>query len=302
MLLPPAGLRLFRALIALALTLAAAGTAVAGTLSKRDLEALFPAPFIVGDKLAHVPVWPIFTRTGQGPVLHAQAFETIDLEPVAGYGGKPINLLVVMDRDGAFLTTRLLSHTEPIFRSAEGTARLQDFAAQYQGLSVHHEVQVLGAKAQRAVGPTRATLHGVVAGTVTALAIDRSIMEAAAQVAQAQAAPPGTASYREPTGAAKPTAGADDRYQRTGFNGLSAAHLIQPWVVDNRTLEARFAGTPAAGQDAEGTIRPQAAAIDLWLAFPGLPICSLSGGEIVKVEPGDQGARCHAVDPAELYR
>jgi transcriptional regulator of nitric oxide reductase len=245
--------------------LAALGSASAGTLSKADVEALFPPPMIVGEKLAHLPAWPVFVRTGQGPVLMNHVFETADLEPVAGYGGKPINLLVVMDRDGAFVQARLLSHMEPIFRSPEGTATLTRFGQQYQGLTVHHQIQVLGAKAKRVVTPTQATLHGIVAGTVTALAIDRSIMEAAAQVAQAGADPQAAAR----SGAA--ATGPDDRYQRTGFNGLVAARLIQPLVIENRALEARFAGTAGAGRDAEGSIRPGNAAVDLWLAFAGVP-------------------------------
>jgi NosR/NirI family transcriptional regulator, nitrous oxide reductase regulator len=238
----------------------------AGTLSKADVEALFPPPQLVGEKLAHLPVWPVFVRTGQGPVLQNHVFETVDLEPVAGYGGKPINLLVVMDRDGAFVMTRLISHTEPIFRSVEGTALLDRFGQQYQGLSVNHQIQVLGYKAQRVVTPTNATLHGIVAGTVTAMAIDRSIMEAAAQVAQAHADP---ALARG--GANAQDSGPDDRYARTGFNALVAARLVQQWTTENRALESQFAGTPGAGRDAEGVIRPQNAAIDLWLSFVGLP-------------------------------
>jgi NosR/NirI family transcriptional regulator, nitrous oxide reductase regulator len=251
--------------LALALTLLAP-PAQAGTLTKADVEALFPPPQLVGEKLAHLPVWPVFVRTGQGPVLQNHVFETVDLEPVAGYGGKPVNLLVVMDRDGAFVMTRLLSHTEPIFRSDEGTALLTRFGQQYQGLSVNHHIQVLGYKAQRVVTPTNATLHGIVAGTVTAMAIDRSIMEAAAQVAQAHADP---ALAR---GAANtPDSGPDDRYSRTGFNGLVAARLVQNWATENRALESQFSSTPGSGRDAEGLIRPQNAAIDLWLSFVGLP-------------------------------
>ena len=254
------------ALCSAAATCLGGASAQAGTLKKADVEAMFPSPQLVGEQLAHLPVWPIFTLTGQGVVLQHHVFETVDLEPVAGYGGKPINVLVVLDRDGAFVQARLLSHMEPIFRSAEGTATLARFAEQYQGLTVQHQIQVLGPKAQRVVTPTTATLHGIVAGTVTANAIDRSVLEAAAQVAQAHADPAAAARQR-----AAGTSGADDRYQRTGFNGLVTAGLVQPWRVDNRALEAGFAQGPGARLDAEGLIRPGNAGIDLWLAWVGLP-------------------------------
>ena len=243
-----------------------APAARAGTLTKADVEAMFPPPQIVGEKLAHLPVWPVFVRTGQGPVLQNHVFETIDLEPVAGYGGKPINLLVVLDRDGGFVTSRLLSHTEPIFRSEQGIATLTRFGQQYQGLTVHHQIQVLGPKAQRAVTPHSATLHGIVAGTVTAMAMNRSIMESAAQVAQAHADPAALAEAKRAL-----EAGPNDRHQRTGFNGLASTRLVQAWTVENRVLEARFAGSAGAGRDAEGVIRPKNAAIDLWFAWAGMP-------------------------------
>lgn len=248
---------------------AAAGTAAhAGTLTKAQVEALFPPPLLVGEKGTDVPVWPIYRRSGSGPELQHHVFETIDLEPAPGYSGKPINLLVVLDADGHFSTARLLSHFEPIFRSDAGTRTLDAFAAQYQGLTVNHNVQVLTAKAQRVVGPHSAILHGIVAGTVTALAIDRSILESAAQVAQAQLAPgAGTvvAASRVDSG------GPDDRYTRAGWNALAAARLVQPLARSNREVEAAFRGTPGERLDAEGMIRPDTAALDLWFALASLP-------------------------------
>ncbi len=260
---PHAIVRLLLTVIALAWScLVCWSPARAGTLDKLAVEAMFPPPWLVGEKLSHLPVWPVYTRNGQTPELQNYVFETVDLEPVAGYGGKPINVLVVMDRDGAFVTSRLLSHMEPIFRSETGTETLNRFTHQYQGVTVNHQVQVLGAKAQRIVTPNTATLHGVVAGTVTTNAINRSILEAASQVAHAR---------NDPQAAAPPPSGRDDRYGRTGFNSLASARLIQPWPITHRTIETGFKGTPAANKDAEAVILPAATGVDLWLAFVGIP-------------------------------
>ena len=255
---------LWRAFAALAALLLSA-QAGAGTLTRVQLEAMFAPLLTVGEKNANLPVWPIFRRGGDAPVLQAYAFETVDIEPVSGYGGKPINVLVVMDPSGAFLQVRLLSHTEPIFRSEKGTATLAEFAGQYNGLSVNHSIQILSPKAQRVHTESTATLHGIVAGTVTALAIDKSIMEAAAQVAQARLDDPNarvllTASH-----------GPNDRYQRTGWNALATARLVQPFTLSQREVETRFRGTPGAGRDAEGMLRPDTAAVDLWIAVASLP-------------------------------
>lgn len=242
--------------------------AQAGSLDRAAVEALFPPPLVVGERGTSLPVWPVFRRAGAQLELQAHVFETIDLEPVSGYGGKPSNLLVVMDRDGSFRDVRLLSHSEPIFKSEAGSATLNNFAAQYKGLSLNHSIQVLGPKAQRVQTETTATLHGVLAGTVSALAIDKSILESAAQVAQAR--------LREARGEAAdaaPTAlrGPNDRYRKSGFNALASAKLVQPILLSNRQVEAAFKGTPGASRDAEGTIRPEVAAIDAWVVLPGLP-------------------------------
>ena len=256
---------LWRAFVVVLAALSLSAPAGAGTLTRAQLEAMFAPLLTVGEKNANLPVWPIFRRGGDAPVLQAYAFETIDIEPVSGYGGKPINVLVVMDTNGAFLQVRLLSHTEPIFRSDKGMATLAEFAGQYNGLSVNHGIQILSPKAQRVHTESTATLHGIVAGTVTALAIDKSIMEAAAQVAQARLDDPNA---RVSLMASQ---GPNDRYQRTGWNALATARLVQPLTLSQREVETRFKGTPGAGRDAEGMLRPDTAAVDLWIAVASLP-------------------------------
>jgi NosR/NirI family nitrous oxide reductase transcriptional regulator len=247
--------------VALAMLLACA--AHAATLTRERLQALLGAEVMVGERDANLPLWPVFRRVAAAPELVAHAFETADVEPVAGYGGKPLNLLVLLDREGRLLQVHLLSHAEPIFQSAVGNATLDKFARQYEQLTLQHQVQVLTPKAQRVVTDTTATLHGISAGTVTALAIDRSIMEAAAQTAVALAG--GDA----PSAAV--STGADDRYQRTGWNALVAAGLVQRISLTNRAVQARFAGGAAAQLDAEGLVRPDGLAVDLWVALLGLP-------------------------------
>ena len=241
------------------------GPGHAGVVTREKLVELFPAPLIVGERYAALPVWPIFQSGATGPVLLAQAFETVDIEPVSGYGGKPLNLLVVVDRDGKFLDVRLLGHTEPIFMSPKGTATLNAFAEQYKSLSLNHSIQILSPKAQREQTDSTATLHGITAGTVSALAIDKSIMEAAAQVAQARLDDP------NPRRTAASPRGPNDRYERTGWNALVTSRLIQNFTLTNREVEARFKGTPSADGDAEGTLRPDGLGVDLWIALLSLP-------------------------------
>ena len=263
-----------------------AAPCLAGVLTREKLAEYFPAPWSIGERQVVLPVWPIFRPGPQKPELYAHAFETVDLEPVSGYGGKPLNLLVVVDREGKFLDVRLIGHAEPIFMSSVGTAKLNTFAKQYEGLTVSHTVQVLSPKAQRTQTDTTAVLHGVTAGTVSALAIDKSIMESAAQVAQARL---GTPEAAQPADAQRAPAsrGPNDRYERTGWNALVNAGLVQRVSLTNRELETRFKGSPGAGGDAEGMLRPSGLAVDLWVALPGLPqagrnLLDVAGWQLVR--------------------
>ncbi len=267
---PPFLTALLRRLLGTLLLLAAGifAPALAGTFSKAQLQQGFGDSYTVGEKLSALPVWPVYHRgqTAEGyNALHAYVFETIDIEPVAGYGGKPINILVVMNKAGKYLDVRLLSHNEPIFQEKSRNALLAGFAEQYIDLTVQHQVQVLTPKAKREVDDQKATLHGVTAGTVSATAIDRTIMEAAAQVAYARLDDPGAKAQ------GTQAKGPDDRYERMGFNQLVAAKLVQPFGKTNREVQARFNGTPAEGQDAEGRLQPNGLALDMMWLLPGLP-------------------------------
>lgn len=250
------------AMVAVLALLLCPSRAHAGTLAKADVAALFPPPLVVGERSADLPAWPVFRRDGGTLVLQAHVFETIDLEPVAGYGGRPVNLLVVLDRDGRFQQVRLLAHSEPLFASAKGTAALAAFAQQYAGITLDHQVLLLSPQAERRVTDTTAALHGVLTGTVSALAIDKAVLESAARVARARAG--------EAAGSAAAT-GPDDRYTRSGWTALAKAGLVQPWRLSNRQVQAAFQSGPAAFRDPAALAFADGAAVDLWLAFPGLP-------------------------------
>ena len=161
----------------------------ASTLKKSDIEQIFSHQYTVGELNPNVPVWPLFLKSTPDanikPNLFGYAFESVDFEPVRGYGGKPINILVAIDTQGNFLETKLISHREPLFRSEVGIAKLTDFAAQYKGLSIHHDIQLYDHKAKTSRDDKNAALYGVQAGTVTVKAIDRTILQSATSVALA---------------------------------------------------------------------------------------------------------------------
>ena len=246
----------------------------AATLTRTQLQSEFGASYQVGERLTALPVWPVYhvglTAAGNN-ALFAYVFETIDIEPVAGYGGKPVNILVVMNPAGKFLDIRLLSHNEPIFQEKSRNQLLADFALQYKDLTMTHQIQVLTPKAKREFDDQKATLHGVTAGTVSAMAMDRTIMEAAAQVAFARLGEAQNGAADTAKARAAQQRGPDDQYERLGFNELIGFKLVQAITRTNREVQARFGGTAAEGHDAEARLQPNGWAQDMMAMLPGLP-------------------------------
>ena len=96
MLAKHAGLRVADRLAVMAILLFCVG-AWAGDLDKSAIERRFQRPLHVGEKLRDVPAWPLTSELtpDAGPV--AYVFESIDLAPIPGFDGSPINLMVAID-------------------------------------------------------------------------------------------------------------------------------------------------------------------------------------------------------------
>ncbi len=164
-------------------------TANAATLWKEDVQRMVGENYVVGEVQADMPAWPLFAANPAQPEakpdLKAYAFETNDFATVRGYSGKPINMLVILDLRGRFIDIQLLDHREPIFLRPEGTAKLQAYANQHKGLTLRHSIQ-LGRPSETASHNSQfAYLPGVQTGTISAKAISRTLMTAAANVAVA---------------------------------------------------------------------------------------------------------------------
>ncbi len=251
------------------------GNALAGQLSAEQLATHLhdevSDSLILGEKNTNVPVWPVFRRVPSGrggtpaPQLFAFLFESIDVEPVRGYSGKPINLLILMTPAGKLLHVRLIKHSEPIFGGESGFRELATFSKQYDDLTINHEIQIYSAKSTPSRTDTVASLHGILRGTVTAVAIDKSIMSAAVQVAEARLDDPNA----KVTGFK--TTGRNERYERMGWNPLVDQGLIQRLELVNDQMESRFKNTAGARQDSTAILRPGALAIDAWIAPVSLP-------------------------------
>ena len=202
----------------LALLLAMGRAAVAGEMTHEALSRRFQPPLHVQPKLAEVPAWPITSELepAAGPIGYA--FESIDLAPIPGFEGTPMNLLVAIDRKGAFIDVEVLRQHEPVFLSGLGETPLKDFVRQYAGKNLRQEITISSAygSTRGAGGDNRVVLDGVTKATASVRIVNQTVLGAALAVARAKLG------FADP-GARGPAAQARaERYERLDFAGLLA--------------------------------------------------------------------------------
>jgi NosR/NirI family nitrous oxide reductase transcriptional regulator len=251
-----------------ALLLASLGLPVqAGDLSHADIARRFQPPLHVGDKLRDIPAWPITSELEPeaGPV--AYAFESIDLAPIPGFEGTPMNLLVSIDRKGNFMDVALLRQHEPVFLSGLGEGPLRDFLAQYANKSLKQEITVSSLYGNTRAGASgnRVVLDGVSKATASVRIVNQTVLTSALAVARARlgfAAP----AEKGPLAEVK-----TDVFERRSFAELLASGAIGRLHLSHADVEQRFAGSDGAGVDAEALARPDETFIDLYVAYLNAP-------------------------------
>ncbi|MES2758658.1 MAG: 4Fe-4S binding protein [Pseudomonadota bacterium] len=238
----------------------------AAELTKVELVRRFPAPLVVGDKLADIPAWPLFKQNATATELVGYVFESVDLAPIPGFAGVPVNLLVAIDPKGSFLDVAVLSQHEPVFLDGLGEAPLFAFVSQYKGLSLKQHIAI-DSKAKRLLAPdaAHAYLDGVSKATASVRIINQSVLSAALKVARKKL---GFAQNGDPDQVARIDTAL---FEQRSVRQLLDAGLIAHVRVTNRDVEKLFAGSAGAGLDAEALAHPDAVFIDLYLTLASVP-------------------------------
>ena len=240
----------------------------AALLNRDDIDKLLDGQFIVGEVQPDMPVYPLFAKGGDAggkPELKGYAFESLDFEPVRGYSGKPIDVLVAMDLTGAFIDLRLVDHKEPFFNDPTGTKRLGVFTAQYTDLTLQHVVRIHDYRSQTRRDDQSADLQGVNHGTVTTKAIDRSIFGSAAKVAVAKLDASIAAS------AAARRRSTRESFQPLSWDDLLWRGMIQTTVITPADIRKAYSDIKQPGGGKLEGVADDAAALTLNVALLGIP-------------------------------
>jgi NosR/NirI family nitrous oxide reductase transcriptional regulator len=245
---------------------AGAFVAQAGTLSQADVARRFPPPLQVGAREADLPAWPLFKQNATETELVGYVFESIDLAPIPGFSGVPMNLLIGIDPKGHFLGVQVLSHHEPVFLDGLGEAPLFQFASQYKGLSLKQNITIDSkTKRVRAPDAANAYLDGVSKATASVRILNQSVLSSALKVARKKL---GFAQGRDPDQIARIK---NDLFEKLDVATMIERGMVKRLRVRNGDVERLFAGTPGEGLDAVAMADPGGVFIDLYLAQVSIP-------------------------------
>ena len=267
-----------------------ASSAHAGVMTQAELARRFPAPLTVGERDAELPVWPLFRQGDGGSTLAGYVFESVDLAPIPGFSGVPVNLLVAIDPGGRFIGVEVLSQHEPVFQYGLGEAPLFEFVRQYQRVSLRQNIHI-ETQASRARQPdaARVTIDGISKATVSVRIINESVLAAALLVSRRKL---GFGAGKGAQGIARMRT---DVMETLPFQRLQDDGLLRHLRVSNREMEQRYAGSDGARLDEEGLRQPDAIFIDLYLACVSVPAVArslLTEASLAKLKPwieqGDQ--------------
>ncbi|MFS2006484.1 4Fe-4S binding protein [Duganella sp. CT11-25] len=240
--------------------------AQAGVLTRDEMARRFPAPLIVGERDAELPVWPLFRQNATAMELAGYVFESIDLAPIPGFSGVPLNLMVAIDPKGGFIGVEVLSHHEPVFLDGLGEAPLYQFVKQYKDLSLKQNISIeTGGRGARHPDVAHAYIDGVSKATASVRIINQSVLAAALKVSRKKL---GFAGGRDPDQIARVR---QDVYRPMNLERMLRDGLVQRLRVSNREAEQLFAGSAGAGLDAEALAHPAGSFIDLYVACVSVP-------------------------------
>jgi len=249
---------------------AALPAAHAGELSKADIERRIHAPLHIQEKLTEIAAWPLTSELEPeaGPVGYV--FESIDLAPVPGFEGTPMNFLVSIDRKGNFMDVELLHQHEPVFLGGLGEGPLREFVAQYAGRNLKQQFLIALNAARNRSGPAeqrsgQTTLDGVSKATASVRIVNQSVLGAALEVARAKL---GFAvrSKHGPAAQVLP-----DVHDPVSFAEMLKNGMVGRLRLTNAEVEKLFAGTDGAGVDDAALAHPDDVFVDLYIAYLNAP-------------------------------
>ena len=244
-----------------------ANPAFAGELDKAAIAKHFPEPFYLGERDAALPIWPLFRHNiPQSDDFIGYVFESIDLAPIAGYAGTPVNMLVAVNPEGTFIAASVISHHEPIFNHGVGEDLLFQFVEQYRGLTLKQNIKVTATNSSgQTPGTSSKYIDGVAKATVSVRIINETVLTASLKVARAKLKLGLGQDQGEP-----PQLKPDDGLTATD-DVLIAKDYLHQAVIKTTDVEKVFGDEFPADAEGGPGVDPKADSTELWVSYLSVP-------------------------------
>lgn len=194
-----------------------------------EIRRFFPTADRFGDFAGKPPAAPVY----HGDKLLGYAFQTKDVAPFPGYSGEPINILVAIDTRGRIVGTRVLEQHEPILLVGIPVQKLYDFVRRYIGHKATDCIQVGGG------GAGCTNVDAISSATVTSMVVNRTILQAAVEVAASRKlVPPITAQFLPPAHVRMRV------FTKAGWSRLLGNGAVRHLLVTRQQVERAFKGMP----------------------------------------------------------
>lgn len=224
----------------------------ADPLARDELAGLIVAPYALGEPVNDRGVWELLNSGGGDAGF---VFETAPLAPLPGFSGAPINLLVLLDREGRFIDVRLIHQNEPIFVSGLGEAPFRAFLEQYRGHSITEPLVVGSAYGAGGAASDLVYLAGVTKATASVRIAHESILAATLAVAREK---------MQGISAGPPPRPNPEVAEALDWKTMLDQGIARHLFITNRQADEAFSGTRFADDDPEARETPEAPYLDLY--------------------------------------
>lgn len=225
---------------------------------QQRIELFFPNVTAISEPEGEFQVRTLADGVG---TVYGYAFQSINVTTMPAYSGKPINMQVLLDSEGAIVDAYVLEHHEPILLIGIPEQKLHDFTAKYAGIKADQRVVVGRSSDKSAV-----TIDAVTGATVTVMVVNEIVMGAAHEVAASLGLVKSSTEARQ-----KPANVLEDVYQPASWAELTGNGAIRRLHLTNGQINEAFKGTEAEGIDEAPAEEVDETFVDLYTAHLNPP-------------------------------
>ncbi len=226
-----------------------------------ELQVLFPTASHIDKDDKDLSIIPVYLFSD----IVGYAFQTAEIFPVRGYGGKPIDIMIGLSPEGRYTGFVVIDHYEPIFMKGDGPQRLVNYMQQLIDVPASNNIYIRGDNQKTLKGRGKSTyIDGITSATVTTNAINKTITKAARAVAQAkELAGYASQSHYIPK---------MDHFEKLSLSQLVERGLVKHWSIYKQQINAAISDKKLGYPSQPVSIENQPPLAELYAAYFSHPL------------------------------